>query len=151
MLNTPVIDVVVGMVFFYCAMSLLVSAIQERVSSAISLRSRDLECWIKTNLGADMAKKFYDHPLIAGLGGSKASYIPSQTFAMALFDTVGAKPSAATTLGPTDVDPLKIQMIADATRKPLEEMKDSPVKTTLLAHFDHAEGNLIAARAGVEG
>src|SRR5690349_1596921 len=108
MLNSPVIDVVVGMVFFYCALSLLVSAIQERVSAWTRLRSRDLECWITTNLGKDGAKKFYEHPIIAGLGGEKASYIPSQAFAMALFDTFGAKPSPDMAVVPGEADPVKM-------------------------------------------
>jgi hypothetical protein len=151
MLSSPVIDVVVGLVFFFFVLSLLVSAIQERVSAAIGMRSRDLERWIVKNLGADTAAKFYAHPLIASLGGAKASYIPSQAFAMALFDTVGATPAPSTAVGPADIDPLKIQVITGAARKPLEGVQDDALRATLLSHFDHAQGDLVAARSSVEG
>src|ERR1019366_7373367 len=90
--TSPILDVVIGLVFFYCALSLVCSAIQERVSAAAGLRSRGLEAWIVKNLGPAAADRFYRHPLIAGLGGPTASYISSQSFAIALFDTCGLAP-----------------------------------------------------------
>jgi hypothetical protein len=155
MLNSPVLDVVIGLIFFYCTLSLLVSAIQERISALSSMRSRDLERWVVSTLGQADAARFYAHPLIAGLGGPKASYIPSQTFAMALFDTFNVVPSpaaavagaAATVAG----DPLAAAAIAGAVRQPIANISNDRVRTALLSHFDHAAGDVAEARGNVEG
>jgi hypothetical protein len=147
--TSPILDVVVGLVFFYCALSLVCSAIQERVSAALHLRSRSLEAWITANLGADTAKRFYEHPLIAGLGGSTASYIPSQAFAMALFDAIGVaaqEPAPAAAV----MDPLHQQAVTDSIRRSLTDFPDVPARAVLLAHLNHAQGSVTRARASVE-
>jgi hypothetical protein len=147
--TSPILDVVIGLVFFFCALSLVTSSIEERISAVAGLRARGLEAWITKNLGAEQAKRFYEHPLIAGLGGTTASYISSQTFATALLDTCGVAP-AQPAVAAAVADPLRQQAIADSIRKTLTDLPKVPVSAALLAHFDHAQGSITRARAGLE-
>ena len=147
--TSPIVDVVVGLLFFFTALSLLSSAIQERIASALDLRSRGLEAWIVKNLGADTAKRFYEHPIIAGLGGTDASYIPSQAFAAALFETCQITPQPAVAAGAT-VDPLNQEAVTAAIRKVLASLPDVPACAALRTHFEHAQSNMTRARQNVE-
>ena len=42
MLDSPMIDVAIGLVFFYVTLSLVCSSIQEIIASVLGLRSRNL-------------------------------------------------------------------------------------------------------------
>jgi hypothetical protein len=170
--TSPIVDVVVGLLFFFTALSLLSSAVQERIASALNLRSRGLEAWLVRNLGADITKRFYENPIIASLGGKGASYIPSQAFATALFeicqitvpqssaapatvvataavgvDAGAAAPAAAAAVA---ADPLNQEAVLAAIRKLLETMPDAPAVAALRTHFEHAQGSVVKARQNVE-
>ena len=148
--TSPILDVVIGLVFFFTALSLLSSSIQERISAALDMRSRGLERWIVNTLGSDAAKRFYAHPVIAGLGGTKASYISSQAFTTALFEScnVISNPSvAAVGIG---ADPLKQADAADGIRKILADLPAGAAAEALRAHFEHAQGDVVQARADIE-
>ena len=90
------LEVVIGLVFVYVLLSLITSAVTEWIARFTAKRSQTLEAGIRTLLsdpsGTGLAKRLYEHPLIQGLfpDGKKPSYIPSQTFAIALMDLVGA-------------------------------------------------------------
>jgi hypothetical protein len=94
MFGSAILEVVIGLIFVYLLVSLIVTAANELVASALKWRAKTLEKGIR-NLLADpektgLARDFYEHPLIRGLceEGKRPSYIPSRTFALALLDIV---------------------------------------------------------------
>jgi len=114
MFNTAILDVAIGMVFIYLLLSLMCTAANEIIELALKKRAVDLERGIRELLAPgsksgtdDVVKKIYNHPLVNSLFGGKyeesriqnvlqrkvmrtalPSYIPSQTFALALMDLV---------------------------------------------------------------
>lgn len=145
--TSPIVDVVVGLVFFFSVLSLLCSVVQERIAALAGLRARRLERWMLDVLGPD-ARRVYEHPLVAALGGANASYLPSRTFAIALLDAFGVPPTSVTR--GVDSDPIKAEALFEQARKPLADIANDRVRTVLLAHFDHARGDVEAARASIE-
>ena len=75
MFDHPIIDVGLGLVFFYVVLSLVASAVQEWIASLFALRSKNLRSGVQNLIGDDYAKKVYEHPLVENL--SKANKLPS--------------------------------------------------------------------------
>ena len=90
MLDNPIIDVAIGLVFFYVTLSLVCSSIQEIIASLFGLRSRNLKKGIENLIGSEYAAAMYDHPLIKGLRKPKKlpSYIKPEIFSTALIDMI---------------------------------------------------------------
>lgn len=90
MLDSPIVDVAMGLVFFYVTLSLVCSSIQEIISSLLGLRSRNLRKGIRNLIGNEYAEAMYDHPLIKGLRKPKKlpSYIKPDIFSTALIDMI---------------------------------------------------------------
>ena len=61
MFDSPVVDVALGLILFFLILSLVCSAVQEWIASAVGLRSRNLRKGIENLIGADIAKSLYDH------------------------------------------------------------------------------------------
>lgn len=108
MLGSSVLDIGIGLIFVYLMVSLVCTAANEMLASFFSWRAKNLRDGIRNLLDGPNAssdewvKKFYEHPLIRGLGRPESgpSYIPSRTFALALTDLVlpaepGTRPSTA--------------------------------------------------------
>lgn len=66
-MNSPIIDVAVGLIFVYVVLSLLASSIQEWIASLFGLRSRNLYQGVRRLLGTGLAKEVYEHPMIRRL------------------------------------------------------------------------------------
>ena len=90
MLDHPIIDVAIGLIFFYVMLSLVCSSIQEFLASIFSLRSNCLEKGVINMVGKQYTNKIYDHPLINGLRkrGKLPSYIKPEILASALIEVV---------------------------------------------------------------
>ena len=90
MLDSPIVDVAMGLVFFYVTLSLVCSSIQEIIASLLGLRSRNLKKGIENLIGNEYAESMYDHPLIKGLRKPKKlpSYIKPDIFSTALIDMI---------------------------------------------------------------
>ncbi len=90
MLDSPIVDVALGMVFFYVTLSLVCSSIQEIIASLLGLRSRNLKKGVRNLIGSEYAEAMYDHPLIKGLRKPKKlpSYIKPEIFSTALIDMI---------------------------------------------------------------
>jgi hypothetical protein len=104
--GSTVLEIAIGMTFVYLLVSLIVSAANEVIASALRWRANNLWDGIrrllddaKDNPGKQatgdgntpgLAQKLYDHPMIRrlSLSGKKPSYIPSRTFALALLDVI---------------------------------------------------------------
>lgn len=115
MLNSGVLDVVIGLVFIYLLYSLLATILQEMIASWFSFRSKNLEraivrmledksfstSWFSGITGlfrksgsssraGGVSREFYDHPLIKFLAESNnrsmPSYIKRETFSKVVVD-----------------------------------------------------------------
>ena len=75
MFDHPIIDVTLGLVFFYVVLSLVASAVQEWIASVCALRSKNLRSGVENLIGSDYAEKVYQHPLIKNL--AKKNRLPS--------------------------------------------------------------------------
>lgn len=96
-LQNPMLDVFIGLIFFYMLLSVIVTVAQEVISSYLNLRSKNLRTAISELIGEANLKDFYNHPLIFSLfrGGvddqgrpieGGPSYIPKRNFALAALD-----------------------------------------------------------------
>jgi hypothetical protein len=101
MLGSDLLGIAVGLILLYLLLSLLASATNELLESLFKNRARYLEEGLRDMLGDPsgtmLVRGFYEHPLINGLfqgkyspknRGNLPSYIPADTFALALVDLV---------------------------------------------------------------
>jgi hypothetical protein len=90
MFEHPVIDVALGLIFFYVTLSLVASAAQEWVASFFGLRSTNLEEGIKRLVGDKYAKAVYAHPLIKNLSRKDTlpSYIAPETLSTVVLEVL---------------------------------------------------------------
>lgn len=101
MFGSTILDVVIGVVFLFLALSLVTSMLNEAVAGFFSLRARTLEQGVRSMLndpaGQRLAHQVYDHPLVAALARpttldrilrrqARPPYIPASVFATALMD-----------------------------------------------------------------
>ena len=88
MLDSPIVDVALGLIFLYTVLSLFASVVKEWISTFLGLRAKNLEKGIRTLIGTDYAKKVYEHPLVSSLATGKKlpSYIGPGVFASVLVD-----------------------------------------------------------------
>jgi hypothetical protein len=146
MFGSVILDVAIGLSFVYLFLSLVGSTITEIVSSILKMRSKNLEEGIRAVLndpaGKGIAKEFYNHPLIRGLArsGSKPSYIPPRTFALALLDTIA--PSDPTK------EPASFAQIRDQVKSMSGTYEG--LQKTLLLFLDDAEKDIAKVRKNVE-
>ena len=106
MLNTPVVDVALGLVFCYAALALTVSTITEAIASGCQWRARVLFGALKALLNDPSFKgpalAVFNHALISPMSAGQAmagsvppqlpSYIPAPSFAAALIDVIHGAP-----------------------------------------------------------
>ena len=100
MFGSGVLDTVIGVVFVFLLVSLIVTTGNELLAAFIRSRAKWLEYGIGRLIGSDWAKQLYQHPLIEGSTknykpgaagelpwrGSGPSYIPSRAFANILME-----------------------------------------------------------------
>lgn len=135
---TRMIDVFAGLFLVFTTFSLVASAITEAIETVLRKRATDLEAALGRLLGSPAeVQKLYDHPLIKSLqtkDGRRPSYIPSETFAIAVLDVFGKVRSATTD-----------------TAAALQTLPDNPACNALRSLGAHAERNLAAWKSRVEG
>ena|SRR5436309_9859079 len=101
MLGLPILDVAIGIAFFYLLFSMICTTVNESLARWFNKRPKTLEEAITNLLGDEKIKnKLLSHPLIAGLSrtspGKKSatpSYIPASIFASALLDDITGEKS----------------------------------------------------------
>lgn len=105
---TAIVEVIIGIVFVFLLMSLIVTSVMEWVNQFLGLRAKNLFKGVKAMLQDPNARSMADlvmkHPLIQatasprrGVSGIKLpSYIEPHTFRLALMTEIHAKWSAAT-------------------------------------------------------
>lgn len=86
--DMTMLDAFIGLVFVYATLSITVTAVGQAITQWQNLRGRVLKDAIDKLLGADLAKKFYEQPVIQALQTQKAgrppSYIPNDAFSAGL-------------------------------------------------------------------
>lgn len=112
MFNSSVLDVAIGVVMTFLALSLMTSAIVEALNSALKLRSRTLRAGVMALMNdpefKGLAAQLYGHAAINPRGLAKSSvntvvaperdlpaYIDKQQFAAALLDLTGVSAASA--------------------------------------------------------
>lgn len=97
MFNSEILEVAIGLVFFYLLLSLLVTTINEIIASVINLRGKTLKDAIFSMLDqaddkanpASIVHSILDHPRIKSLTGRKLpSFIQPATFAKVLTELI---------------------------------------------------------------
>ena len=96
MFGSGILDTVIGLVFIFLLVSLLVTIVNEMIAAAFMSRAKWLRRGIDRLIGTQWMKKLYDHPLIEGTGRKNTtlvanpgpSYIPSRSFANVLMSIV---------------------------------------------------------------
>lgn len=159
--GSTTLEVAIGMVFIYLLLSLLCSTVGEYIEAVVNNRARYLRQGINLLLnesqggGVDLAQQLYNHGLVRPLyrdSGKPPSYIPSRTFALALWNmatTAAHEPPAAgpppiiTAAGLTN-DLQAIRQVI-ATRLPNAELR-----TAILTLIDEANGDIDRARRNIE-
>ncbi len=144
----PIINLVIGIVFTFLLFSLVLSALNELILSALDKRAKFLEEGLAELLG-DPNKTpngplttFLKHGLVDALSRKvdgevgKPSYIPGKVFVSALLDQISkATPDALRTVGD----------IKDGIKKMPASLQES-----MTAIFDEAEHDLARFKAGIE-
>jgi hypothetical protein len=169
MFNSAILEVAIGIVFIYLLLSLMCTAIREGIEGLLKTRAAFLEYGVRELLhdlgGKDLAKDFYQHPLIYSLfpgdysppGSSSApgtlargkalpSYIPAGNFAAALMDLVARGPS---TTAPDVANVSKSVSLADV-RANISKLDNLPVQRAVLTALDTASGDLEKAKKNLE-
>lgn len=114
MFESAIFDVVLGLILFFLVLSIICSAVQEWIASAVGLRSRNLRAGIENLIGADIARSLYAHGQFKSLykqpgflgslkkrwggNGVGPSYVEPKRFANILIDVIdrgGAKAGQA--------------------------------------------------------
>jgi hypothetical protein len=127
-----ILDVVIGVVFLYLLLALLVTSINEWISGMFAMRAKTLRRAITRLVEApafiptadtkvetppqpeppgERTRKFYDHPKIAALADGKTppSYIPAETFADVIRDLGWHQPSVGAAETNAQIAPVAMQ------------------------------------------
>ena len=148
MLNSTVLEVAIGMVFCFAAVSLIASSVYEAISSLLKLRARALLGGVKAMLNdqafVGFAKELYSHALISpresGVATSatkmtaKPSYIDPKHFSVALIDVIQKGPGTWENLG-----------------KEIEGIQDKQLKELLQGMYARADGKIENLETALEG
>ena len=132
MFDHPIIDVGLGLIFFYVVLSLVASAVLEWIASLCALRSKNLRSGLQNLIGDDYAKKLYGHPLVKNL--SKAdklpSYIAPETLSAVLLEVIAKENNGKSYLTLT---------VPEAKALVRNISDDHPLKAVLGALIDDGE------------
>ncbi|MDE0712557.1 MAG: hypothetical protein OXH60_10545 [Rhodospirillales bacterium] len=123
MLDHPIIDVGLGLIFFYVVLSLVASAVQEWIASLCALRSKNLRKGVQNLLGGTYAEKVYEHPLIKNLSKDKKlpSYINPDTLSGVVLEVI-AKESNGKSYVAHSAEEAKALVSSISSDHPLKEV-----------------------------
>jgi hypothetical protein len=161
LLGSTALEVAIGMVFIYLLLSLLCATVGEYIEATVNNRARYLRRGINLLLnesaggGVDLAERLYSHGLIRPLyrdAGKPPSYIPSRTFALALWNMATTATAGTEAGGPGPVlsapgltNDLRAIREVVATQVPNPELR-----TAILTLIDEADGDINRARRNIE-
>jgi len=139
--GSAVVDVVVALALVYFLMSVVTSHINEVVAAWTDSRAKQLEQAIRVLLqDQDLANKVIANPLLSTLSGRSnrklPSYVPAQTFALALFQELVPAPGQTTFM--------------DEIKSAIDALPTSSARSTLSALITAAQGDRDKAVSQVE-
>lgn len=154
MSGIPALDVVIGMVIVFLAVSLVCSSINELIAAAVELRASTLEGALKSLLGSDLAKQVLAQPVIPSAVNNEnakrtPAYIEPALFASALLHCILQEPPSSDAATPAEnsgaaasSQPSK-QFVAAHTAivQPQGLLKASPAQRSLVALLRDAHGD----------
>lgn len=151
------LDLVIGIIFIYFLLSIVVSILLEIRSKSLSLRADNLEAWLKDTFEKEgLAEKLLDHDLIKTLvkKGRKPAYIPDQNFVDALFDIVNQENGNAITYTAEGIKEAfeKSQLLPnDLKRNILQQLSEAETKAHnyIKAKKDEVIDELLEVKDGV--
>ena len=131
MFDHPIIDVGLGLIFFYVVLSLVASAVQEWIASLLALRSKDLRSGVRNLIGDVYAQKVYEHPLVKNLSKENKlpSYIAPETLSAVLLEVVAKESN----------DEFYVTHTADEVRALVGSISDGHPLKEILALIDNSE------------
>lgn len=138
MFGSGILDTVIGLLFVFLLVSMLVTIINEAIAALLSSRARCLRRGLARMLGSAWMQKLYDHPLIAGSAEQPSffnrgpSYIPSRSFANVLVSIIQHEASAGT------------------VRLALDLLPPDDLKKSLLTLYDDASDDVDKFKENVE-
>jgi hypothetical protein len=113
MFGNPMLDVAIGLIFLYLMLSIIVTVLQEFITSFLKLRNKNLRAAIVELIGQQNKKVFFEHPLIFPLfkgdltaegdpqkGGP--AYIPKRNFALAILNLLATSKASLPLAGSGD-------------------------------------------------
>ncbi len=144
MFGSMALEMAISLSLLYLLLGLMCSVLNEWVAGLLNMRANNLWDGVRNLLydleGTGPAKQLYNHPLIKNLAkpGKIPSYVPSRTFALALFDLVAPAHDSTKTKTLQDI------------RNAVATLPNEQVKGALVTLIDEAEGDLKKARENVE-
>lgn len=175
MFGSAILDVAIGLFLVYVVLSLISSAAREGIEAWLGTRSAHLEAGIRQLLhdpkGKGLAQQLYGHPMISGLfDGSYSpddlraatketpglmkrgarrclpSYIPADSFALALLDITARGPVNATADDEASDSPV---LTLSAVRASVGSIRNPSVQRALLTAIDTAGDDLRRAQRNI--
>lgn len=171
MLDSPLIEVAIGLSLVFLLLSLLVSSVCEMLAGLFGWRAQYLWAGIETLLRSPGAReKVYEHPLIKGLAPLPAvarpvsgllgkiglvrrygpSYIPSRTFAMALLDVIRRPHAVAATVearvnGLIELAERNPSALAGSLSEVLSRLESDPALAGVAAHLQNLRNKVCSS------
>jgi hypothetical protein len=156
-MGSVVLEVAIGMIFVYLLLSLLCSAAGEYIEAKFNNRAKYLRQGIElllnetTGDGVDLASRLYQHGLVRPLyrtAQKLPSYIPSRTFALALWNMAA---TAAAGAGEGGHGPVGVTTDLNQIREAVaRNLPNTELRTALLTLIDEANGDIVRARKNIE-
>jgi hypothetical protein len=178
MLNSTTLEVAIGMALIYLLLSLFCTAINEAIAGIVGSRAKNLQKGIESLFtgGAlrladktpaqTFAKAIYDHGLVQSLyrteplqgvmkwfrgGTNLPSYIPSRTFALALYDILFQRTKTANLSDPSRASGAPASAIdLGSMVKMLQDLPESKGREALIALVKQAGGDAAKTRQAFE-
>jgi hypothetical protein len=171
MFGSAMLETALGLILVYMLLSIIVSAAKELVESILKKRAADLTTGVRVLLddpqGLALAKQLFEHPLICCLNkcdsrnnkiatDSLPSYIPAQSFALALMDMI-LPASASAASGVTETLALRGTFSPESETQSLKHFRDAvckiqnlKIRQALLALVDAAGNDMRRVRENIE-
>lgn len=143
-MNFKILEVLICIIFLYLLLSLLVTTIQELLSSILKLRSKELEKGITRMLGDENQMKlpadFFSHWMIKYLSKNekeKPSYISKTDFSKALVDILKHTPD--------------IKNTDDVITEAISKLPDGDTKKLINSFWEDSKKDITQFKVSVEG
>jgi hypothetical protein len=160
--DLPILDVAIGLSFFFFLLSIIASSVSEIIASVVRMRAKNLEAGIRTLLGSQAAaNSFFEHWRIKSLGtpkwwfnkdkdkvSRKPSYIPARTFSLAVLDTFS--PGVGKRVAEGDPAQVRALDVLAELHAMVAKIDNDVAKKRLGDALDHARGNVDAFRLNLE-